>query len=646
MCRYGNSFFKTGPELKENGAKASIAVFLAALLVYLLTVAAVSVYSYWNARTAMLKEIDQNLLIGASTVKYILTPGFHDRAVTESAIPPEEDRRNILALTQFADRAGYKFLYTVVRRNGLVFITASSATEAELESEQEVRYFEPYAEASQALKAAFEADGPVYTTYSDRWGRFRAVILPEYSPAGNRYLSVAEFEIGFVQSVLRGKLVESMIITGGLLAGSLPLFLYFLRREKAYNEALIDANRRLRDELEDRKRMEAERVQFQEQIRRAQKLEAVGTMAGGIAHDFNNMLSIILGYTELAMNQIPPESKPYGQLGEVMTAGNRARDLVRQILTFSRKSEAGFQPVGMQQIVAEGAKMLRSALPSTIDLQVRLDTDDAVFGDPTQIHQVLMNLATNAGHAMQGRAGELVIQLETVMIDSERPLPAPELSPGPHVCLTVRDTGQGMDSKTLDRIFDPFFTTKDPGEGTGLGLSVVHGIIQSHGGAVHVVSRPKEGTEFTVYFPAMTHPPGLEKRPELPLPSGTATILLVDDEPALLKMAKQTLESLGYRVEAVTRGPEALDLFASNPDRYDLVITDMTMPRMTGKELAARLIRIRSDIPVILCTGYGGMERDEDSHKTEAVRMVLTKPVSKKQMAWKVREILDVSECR
>jgi signal transduction histidine kinase len=632
--------------MKESGSTSSKALLAATLLVYLLTVAAVSGYSYWNARTAMLKQIDRNLLIGASTVKYILTPGFHDRATMESAISPEEDRDNILALTRFADRAGYKFLYTAVRRDGLVFITASSATEAELESKQEVRYFEPYSEASEALKAAFDADGPVYTTYSDRWGRFRAVILPENSPAGNRYLSVAEFDIGFVQSVLQRKLIGSVLITGVLLAGSLPLFLYFLRREKAYSVALVDANRRLREDLEHRKRMEAERAQFQEQIRRAQKLEAVGTMAGGIAHDFNNMLSIILGYTELAMNQIPPESKPRRQLEEVVTAGNRARDLVRRILTFSRNSEEGFQQVGMRQIVAEGAKMLRSALPSTIDLQVRLHTDDAVLGDPTQVHQVLMNLATNAGHAMQGRAGELVIQLETVMIDSDQPVPAPDLNPGPYVCLTVRDTGHGMDSKTLDRIFDPFFTTKDPGEGTGLGLSVVHGIIKSHGGAVRVISRPGEGAEFKVYFPAMRHATGLGKRPELPLPAGTETILLVDDETALLEMEKKTLESLGYRVEAVIRGSEALDRFGSDPDRYDLVITDMTMPRMTGKELAARLVNIRPDIPVILCTGCAETETGEDPHETEGVRIVLTKPVSKKQMAWKIREILDGSSCR
>jgi CheY-like chemotaxis protein len=336
-------------------------------------------------------------------------------------------------------------------------------------------------------------------------------------------------------------------------------------------------------------------------------MEAIGTLAGGIAHDFNNVLAAITGYTELARMKIEPKSHVQDYLNAIMQAGTRATALVRQILTFSRQQEqAERRAVQMGEVVNETLKLLRASIPATIEFAVTLAPDAApVLADSTQLHQILMNLGTNAWHAMRDHPGRLEINLMNFAVDQNLADLHPRLRPGPYVRLSVADTGCGMDAGTMERIFEPFFTTKAPGEGTGLGLSVVHGIMESHDGVITVYSLQGKGTVFHLYFPAYH-----EQVAPLPLTSGTIPrgegrrILYVDDEPALATLGQKTLEQLGYEVTTSTKVAEALEWVRQDPLRFDLVITDQTMPGMTGTDLAAQLLKIRPDLPIILTTGY------------------------------------------
>jgi PAS domain S-box-containing protein len=332
------------------------------------------------------------------------------------------------------------------------------------------------------------------------------------------------------------------------------------------------------------------------QLQQSQKMEAIGTLAGGIAHDFNNILSIILGYTGLTLEEEGLGDDAEENLGMILQAGTRARDLVDQILTFSRRGEQERLQVDVQTILEDGLKLLRSSLPSTVDIRKEIgDGPFEVMANPTQMHQVLMNLCTNAGQAMES-GGILEVKLETqdpTGAETER-----------QVQIMVRDTGVGMDSDTLERVFEPFYTTKAPGSGTGLGLSVVHGIVSDHGGSITVTSAPGAGTTFIVRLPASTEG-SPHVAPDLSVaPSGQGRILFVDDEPAVTRMGEKLLGRLGYTVETETSSPEALRRFRAAPDEFDLVVTDQTMPEMTGEVLAQELRRIRGDIPVIVCTGF------------------------------------------
>jgi PAS domain S-box-containing protein len=393
-------------------------------------------------------------------------------------------------------------------------------------------------------------------------------------------------------------------------------------------------------DISDRKSAEEDKERLQEQLRQAQKMEAIGTLAGGIAHDFNNILSAIIGYTELSKMKLPEDSSVQTDLDEIFKAGNRAKDLVQQILTFSRQAEQELKPVMIKLIAKEAIKLFRASLPSTIEIRHDIESDSLVMGDPTQIHQVLMNLCTNAGHAMQETGGELEVELIDVELDPEFTITHPETKPGPHIQLTVRDTGHGMSSDILKRIFDPFFTTKEKGVGTGMGLSVVHGIVKSYGGTVIAYSEPGKGSTFKVFFPAIERrrEPGIMA--EKLIPKGTERILFVDDEQPLVDVGKQALESLGYELTTMTSSVDALDLFKKEPDRFDLVITDMTMPKMTGDELSNELKAIRQDIPVILCTGFSTRITAEKA-KDMGIRAFISKPILKQHMAETIRKVLD-----
>jgi PAS domain S-box-containing protein len=356
-----------------------------------------------------------------------------------------------------------------------------------------------------------------------------------------------------------------------------------------------------------------ERRQLEEQLRQAQKMEAIGTLAGGVAHDFNNILAIINGYTELLQLSLADQPEFNEPLDAVATAGARAAGLVRQILTFSRQEQARREHMQLTPVIEEAVKFLRATIPSTIEINLRLAPNaPAVLADATEVHQIVMNLGTNAWHAMRGRAGKLDVELEPFTVDHELAAHTPQLREGQYARLTVSDSGDGMDQATLSRIFEPFFTTKVAGEGTGLGLSVVHGIMQSHDGAITVYSKVRIGTTFRLYFPAhLVGVPTHEiQTAETPCGAGER-VLFVDDEAPLARLGKVILERLNYSVDARTDVIEALELIRAEPGKYDLVITDQTMPSMTGIDFARHIGQIRPDLPVILMTGYVGQLRIE-----------------------------------
>ncbi len=384
-----------------------------------------------------------------------------------------------------------------------------------------------------------------------------------------------------------------------------------------------------------------EQKRIEEQLRQSQKMEAVGTLAGGIAHDFNNILTAMIGFSELAAGEIPAGSRAHRRLKMVHEAGFRGRELVRQILTFSRKSEPEPKQIRLTPLIHETRALLRASLPTTVRISLAMSTsDDYVRADPTQIQQVLINLATNAAHAMQG-SGHLTIDLSSVAFPRGSPLPDPGMEPGAYVKLTVKDTGTGMTEEVRQRIFEPFFTTKEPGKGTGLGLAVVYGIVRSHGGAVTVQSEAGKGSTFAVFLP-LAQKPVVDKEQETTaaLPTGVERILFVDDEEALLEMVRDMLESLGYHVTVAKHPTDAWNLFLEDPSRFDLVMTDQVMPDATGVMLAQEMLRVREEMPIILWTGYSETV-SADEAKEAGIREFVMKPIAKKELAETVRRVLD-----
>ncbi|RJP86123.1 MAG: hybrid sensor histidine kinase/response regulator [Desulfobacteraceae bacterium] len=388
----------------------------------------------------------------------------------------------------------------------------------------------------------------------------------------------------------------------------------------------------------------SERKKLEKQLQQAQKMEAIGTLAGGIAHDFNNILSAVLGYTELALSDLPEGSNTRDHLEEVFKAGNRAKDLVNQILTFSRQSENQFLMVQIHFIIKEALKLLRATLPTTIEIHQNIKALGTIFADPTQIHQIMMNLCTNAAHAMPENGGELTVSLIRVNLPDDE-CGINNLPPGPYMNLTVSDTGCGMTPDVLNRIFEPYYTTKEKNRGTGLGLAVVHGIVQSHGGLVTVESTPGKGSSFHIYLPEITASGKDKETPKAIEPDsrGTECILFVDDEPTIVQMSKTILEKMGYEVAGRTSSMEALELFKTKPEKFDLVITDMTMPHITGYQLSRQLIEIRPDIPIILCTGFNE-KMTEEAAKKIGIREFVMKPISRQALSQTVRKVLDDSK--
>ena len=430
------------------------------------------------------------------------------------------------------------------------------------------------------------------------------------------------------------------------------LAIRFRRKNGTYTDTLFSARPltiagepclvALSKDVTELRRSEEEKARLVSQLRQAQKMEAIGTLAGGIAHDFNNILAAILGYTELAQMDLPEGNPAQASLAQVIKAANRAKTLVRQILAFSRKAQLVKSEREIAPIVSESLDFLRASLPTTIAIEHDFEPDlGCVLADATQIQQLVMNLCTNAAHAMSEHGGLLSVSLAKKQVDVSMDAQVGQLTPGTYVVLTVKDTGLGIGPDLMDRLFEPFFTTKEQGDGTGMGLAVVHGIVMGHKGALFVQSEPGRGTQFDVYLPQTQ---GRSNDLDLPepgsLPTGTEHILLVDDEENLTNIGMKLLENLGYQVTVCNSSLEALRLIEAHPKQFDLVITDQTMPKITGSELAAKALELRPDLPIILFTGYSQHISPEQAASL-GIRKFFYKPLQLAELATAVREVLD-----
>lgn len=414
-----------------------------------------------------------------------------------------------------------------------------------------------------------------------------------------------------------------------------------IAKEKAEvaTTGLLEANELLEKRVEERTNALRK---TEKELRQAQKMEAIGTLAAGIAHDFNNILTSILGFTEMLLHKTPAEGPGRREMEHVFGSALRAAELVRQILSFSRQTEQEKKSVHVTEIITDVCKLLRSSLPATIDIRQEILVDpsqDKVLADPTQLHQVLMNLSTNAAHAMQPHGGTLSISLTALPASSPLLASVPPPHSDTYLKLSVSDTGTGIDTQMLEKIFDPYFTTKSAGEGTGLGLAVVMGIVKNHGGAIKVQTEPGKGTTFNVLLPmATTEVLGKNIAPE-PALHGTECILFVDDEDSITVLGQDMLESFGYNVITASSSLDALDIFRRNPAAFDLVITDLTMPNLTGRGLAREITAIRADIPVILCTGF--RESIDDKDQEYGIVTCLMKPYTMQTLGQITRQVLD-----
>lgn len=589
-----------------------------------------------------------------------------------SCIHPE-DKERFQALTQqvMTEKGPYHAEYRIVRKNdgavrfvrevGLVTldsggnlsnilgtiqdITERKTTEKSLKESEE--RFRSMVQNVPGIVYRCELKAPWYVEFINE---------EVYALTGYSQRDFLENRIGFGELVVSEDLPRVEKVVGDGIAAFMPYEVEYrlnhadgsIRYFHEKGRGVYDADRKplwldgVIIDITDRKRTEEEQAKLMKQLMHAQKNEALGTLAGGIAHDFNNILAAIMGYTELVLLDLPEDGQNYKDLNQVYTASIRARELIRQILTFSRTNEENRLPLNLGLIVKEALRLLRSSLPTSIDIAQDIDAEcGEIMADATQLHQIIMNLGTNAFHAMEEHGGLLSIALHQVRLSEDELNYDQHHPPGDYVCLTVSDTGGGIPQTDLERIFEPYYTTKKQGKGTGLGLALVQGIVNSHNGMLFLKSKEGEGTEFTLYFPVIPTDGKVSQQEDLieVLSGGSGNILVVDDEAVIGEMVKAMLEAMGYTVTLFISSLEAADHFAKEPKGFDLLITDQTMPGLTGLELIQKVLQLRPDLPIMLCTGYSSQVSTENYLK-KGISTLLMKPVDRNTLVRGVRELL------
>ncbi|MCP4755973.1 MAG: response regulator [Proteobacteria bacterium] len=425
-----------------------------------------------------------------------------------------------------------------------------------------------------------------------------------------------------------------------ILTEKLTLTTHKAKQFEFTNRLLEETKDSLEQKIEEQKRAEKKRLHLEAQLRHSQKLEAIGTLAGGIAHDFNNLIFAMLGYITMARDGLSDDNPVRDDLEEALIAAKRAKDLIQQILAFSRRQESEAHPIHITPLIKETLKLIRASLPTTIEIQEMIESDCGVIqADPSQIHQVIMNLCTNAGHAMRDSGGTLTVELNETLLDDQF-ASSHEVKEGNFLILTVSDTGCGIEDTNIERIFDPFFTTKPVGEGTGMGLAVVHGIVKNYNGAITVASNPGEGTIFNVYLPLVNAMTTTAIEEIKVMSKGSERLLIIDDEESLVKLEKRILEQCGYQVTSSTDSFEAIALFRKRPDQFDLVVTDQTMPKLTGAKMAQEMLRIRPDIKIVLVTGFSKAFSPQQA-KAIGIDSYIMKPIDPHSFSKTIRRVLD-----
>lgn len=595
--------------------------FIIACTFLAITLLTISIYSYKEKQSETLSHLDNKLFVAAISIKNLLSKDFHDRAENSESIRLEEDSHNIEAISQFTNRTGCAFLYTLIKDNDAIYITASSATKEELDQKVEVRYFTHFEEADPNFHTAFEGDKAHSFTHSDRWGTFRAVAVPEQSPGGKTYLAVAELEISHVNEILQSNAIGTILLAILVICGSLPLFYLLLNRVR---------------------QISAKQKTTEQQLQQAQKMESIGRLAGGVAHDYNNISSIIIGYSELSLESLEKKDPLYDNLLEILSASKRSTEITRQLLAFARQQTVAPEILYLNNTVSNMLKMLRRLVGEDIDLKW-LPGEDVwpIKIDPSQIDQILANLCVNARDAIIN-VGKIIIETKNISLDEDYCAYHVGCIPGDYILLTVSDDGCGMSPETVDKIFEPFFTTKANGKGTGLGLATVFGIIKQNNGFINVYSELEKGTSIKIYLPRHAGDAAennSEQAPEVPLGSGE-TILLVEDDRSILKFGKKVLTNLGYDVIAASSANEAISSAEKQINSISLLITDVIMPEMNGRELSIHLQRLNPKLKVLFMSGYTA---DVISHRGVLYDGVdfISKPFSKKDFAVKVHEVLN-----